>query len=310
MSEMHSTDIAENGAARSDSLMPGMFKRRLATTAFLAAMGPVGAALVSSRADAQTITDTDILNFALNLEYIEAEFYLRAISGQGLSASDITGTGTAGTVNGGTIVPFTTPLFAQYAANIARDEQQHVRFLRSTLGSAAVARPLIDLAGGFQGAAVAAGIATAATPFNPFADQVSFFLGAFIFEDVGVTAYAGAAALIQNKSYLAAAASILAVEGYHGGLIRTVLGQVGFAAAYDAQAISTLRAVASKANIDQGVVFPSNGFINIAPTDGNGLAFQRTTAQVINVVTNGGQGKGGFLPNGFNGNITSGVVPG
>ena len=276
--------------------------------AFLSTLGPIGEALVNPAKAQSAISDTDILNFALNLEYIEAEFYLRATTGQGLSASQVTGTGTPGGVNGGSAVPFTTPLFAEYAQNIAVDENNHVNFLRSALGSAAVARPLVDLAGGFQGAAVAAGIATASAPFNPFGDQVSFFLGAFIFEDVGVTAYAGASALIQNKAYLSAAASILAVEGYHGGLIRTVLGQLGFSAAFDTQAISNLRAQLSKANDDQRVIYPNNGFVNIAPADGNGLAFQRTTNQVVNVVTGGGGGKGGFLPNGFNGNITSGAV--
>ncbi len=283
---------------------------KVATT-FLAGLGPVGAAIAAasvvgaSAAQAQTITDVDILNFALNLEYIEAEFYLRATTGVGLSNADITGTGTLGGVNGGagTPVPFTTALYAQYAQNIAVDELSHVRFLRSALGSAAVARPLIDLAGGFQGAAVAAGIATAATPFNPFADQISFFLGAFVFEDVGVTAYAGAAALIQNKAYLSAAASILAIEGYHGGLIRTVLGQAGGAVPFDTQAIANLRSQASGAVTDAGVLIPSNGFINIAPVDGNALAYRRTTTQVLNIVSNGGGGRGGFVPNGFNGTI-------
>ena len=166
-----------------------------------------------------------------------------------------------------------------------------------------MSRPLIDLAGGFQGAAVAAGVTSPSVQFNPFADQISFFQGAFIFEDVGVTAYAGAAALIQNKTYLSAAASILAIEGYHGGLIRTVLGQVGGAVPFNTQAIANLRSNASNMVDDVGVLIPSNGSLNIAPTDGNGLAFRRTTTQVINIVTNGGQGKGGFLPNGFNGNI-------
>ena len=273
--------------------------------AFLGAMGPVGAAIVGStpaHAQVQTFSDVDILNFALNLEYIEAEFYLRALNGQGLQPNEITGVGQLGTVNGGTIVPFTTPLLAQYLANIANDEQTHVRFLRSALGSAAVARPAIDLAGGFQSAAVAAGITTNAVQFNPFADQVSFFQGAFIFEDVGVTAYAGAAALIQSKNYLTAASSILAVEGYHGGLIRYVLGQLGATVAFNTQAIANLRSQLSGILDDAGVLLPTNGYVNIAPVDNNGLAYRRTFNQVINVVTGGGP-KGGFLPNGFNGNI-------
>ena len=53
------------------------------------------------------ITDTDIFNFALNLEYLEAEFYLRAVTGSGLSAADA-GTN-PGTVTGGAAVPFKTP---------------------------------------------------------------------------------------------------------------------------------------------------------------------------------------------------------
>jgi len=89
---------------------------------------------------AQAVPEVDVLNFALNLEYLEANFYQVAVNGAPLSSSD-TGTG-AGTVSGGSKVTFSNSLLAKVAAEIAQDELLHVRFLRSALGSAAVPNPI------------------------------------------------------------------------------------------------------------------------------------------------------------------------
>lgn len=242
------------------------------------------------------ITDPDILNFALNLEYLEAEFYLRAATGAGLSDADAGPN--AGNVTGGAQVPFKTPALQQYALEIANDELAHVRFLRSALGSAAVSRPEIDLSSSFNAAAMAAGIGSS---FNPFGDENSFIVGAFTFEDVGVTAYHGAAGLLSNKTYLSAAAGIMAVEAYHAAEVRTLLAYLGGNYLTYANQISALRAAAGGGN----EVSVSGS--TIVAADNNSIAFDRTTDQVLHIVylnaSAGEIGAGGFFPQGLNGNI-------
>ncbi|WP_224401179.1 ferritin-like domain-containing protein [Pseudonocardia sp. ICBG1034] len=63
-----------------------------------------------------------VLNFALNLEYLEAEFYLRALTGNGLKDSQIDGKGDLGGVTGGYMVSFETKLGRQHAEEIARED--------------------------------------------------------------------------------------------------------------------------------------------------------------------------------------------
>ena len=261
---------------------------------------------VSAHAQVATVTDADILNFALNLEYLEAEFYLRAATGQGLAASNTSGSvGTQGTVTGGSMVPFSSPGIAAYAQRIAVDEQTHVIFLRTVLGSAAIAEPTIDLSTSFTTLALAAGLISAGQTFNPFADDVSFLLGSYIFEDVGVTAYAGAAALITNKTYLTAAAGILGTEAYHAGAIRTLLSDLGAGTVTDA--ISMLRATLSGEADDTGTLLQDPGYTNaydFVPNDTNGLVYRRTTRQVLNIVYGAPNATSGlFFPNGLNGTI-------
>jgi hypothetical protein len=219
----------------------------------------------SAASTVTTFSDTDILNFALNLEYLEANFYYLAAFGTNISTANplyptgamvqgITGTGTQGTVTvkASPKVPFATLQVASYAVETAIEEGKHVAFLRSTLGNLAVAQPQIDLMTSFNTLASVAGIGPA---FDPFASDANFLIGAYIFEDVGVTAYHGAAPLISTtstgKTYLAAAAGILAVEAYHAGLVRTTINaldptnSLGYQTL--TQKISTVRATLAQA---------------------------------------------------------------
>ena len=288
-------------------------RRRFLKVASAAGLGVVGAsaaaALTGPAADAATeaansVSDAAILNFALNLEYLEAEFYSNAVHGHGL-ADDLThGSGRRGRVKGGARVPFTSKRVHQIAYEIAKDELDHVKFLRSALGSAAVSRPNINIKESFTAAAQAAGLIKKDQTFDVYANEDNFLLGAFIFEDVGVTAYKGAAPLISNKTYLSAAAGILAVEAYHAATVRTELLDRGLGAASDA--ISKARdSLDGPGNDDQGVI--RHGRANIVPTDSNGLVYGRSTGHVLNIVylTPKKATSGGFFPHGVNGSINT-----
>jgi hypothetical protein len=330
-----------------------LYEKGLSRRNFLAGAGALGAAsVIAGCSDSGTTTtttppaipakytDNDILNFALNLEYLEAEFYLYAATGAGLTAADTSGTatgvvgvaGTAGATTGGSASLKLTGLTTaqQNIVNeIAADELAHVRFLRSALGNAAVAKPAIDLTF-FAPLAVAAKIpgttATGATAFSPFVSFDAFLLGAFIFEDVGVTAYSGAAPLISvagvTGGLLSAAAGILAVEAYHAGYVRTsITGRAinatatTYATIANANLVSALRATLGggnetsltlpTANIASSAVVTSPIYASsiVAATTANAIAFARTTDQVHHIVYGSatvGVNKGGFFPNGTN----------
>ncbi len=288
-------------------------RRNFLRAAGLAGLGTVGAAAAistsagaASAADAP-ISDGAILNFALNLEYLEAEYYLRATTGQGLPDNLTTGTKALGGVTGGSQVPFKAgSTVAKYAKEIAADELAHVKFLRSALGSAAVARPKINFTDAFSAAAQAAGVVKAGESFDPFKDETSFLLGAYIFEDLGVTAYKGGAPLISSKDYLGAAAGILAVEAYHAGLVRRSIYNLGIDVAVIANKISDARdSLDGKDDIDQGVLAgnPKAYRANLVPADKDAIAYSRSPQQVHNIAylnPASGVTKGGFFPDGTN----------
>jgi len=290
----------------------------------VAAAGGMAALGMASSAQAQAApTDLDILNLALNLEYLEAQFYAVAATGNGLPDNLLGGNvGTRGNATGGRQALLTDRAVIQYAREIAEDERNHVIALRAALGSAAVAQPTIDISPAvFTAAAVASGVDLSGSggTFDPYASDNNFLIGAYIFEDVGVTAYKGAAPLLASADIVDAAAGILAAEAFHAGIIRAALYRRGVEAPVlrtIADRISngrdTLDGTAESAGPPQRVNDDDQGIspsgtapslvANIVPTDGNGIVFSRTAEQVHNIVylTPRQATSGGFFPAGTN----------
>jgi len=305
-------------------------RRKLLTLGATSLAGMVlGAALPEKAHAATTYTDNDILNFALNLEYLEANFYYQAAFGTTIDVANAASTaagaplitlnqtvGTKGTVTGGSKVSFTTVQVGSYAVETAVEEGKHVAVLQSALGSLAVAQPAINIAAGTPGAfgtLANAALIPGGASFSPYASDAAFLVGAYVFEDVGVTAYHGAASLLTSAANLSVAAGILGVEAYHAGLIRTSISYMDPTNAgigSYTNLISSLRATLAKQGLlgvapstydanpdDYGLATVSTSLAGsgsvtstrLTDADGtNVIAFARNTTQVLNIVTGGG----------------------
>lgn len=184
-------DAIAKGAATSGLVMAGL---RLGTV-------PAALAALSTSAFGQSRLPTTVigvLNFALVLEYLEAEFYNRGVAATGLiPAADRT--------------IFTT---------IQGHENTHVEYLKTTLGASARPKPTFDYS---------YGNGSGTGPFaDVFTNYNTFKAVAQAFEDTGVRAYKGqAATLLPYKDVLQAALTIHSVEARHAAEIRRLRGNFG-----------------------------------------------------------------------------------
>ena len=273
-----SSTAAESAAQFAAERSSSLIKRRH----FLAGIAAVSAgALAGCSSDGPVVLPTvtpsvvDVLNFALNLEYLEASFYLFVTTGSGLSATDM-GTG-AGTATGGAQVAFTSPIVASAASQLAKDELSHVEFLRSTItavGGTPVSMPNLNLAAG-----------------GTVNSDATFLAAARQLEGVGTSAYIGGSAyLATSTTALTYAAQILHLEAQHEGLLRKLCIDLG---------------VTSPAADTQDLPPTAAQVFNTNPT--TGLTPARTTSQVLQIVYAApgatGVSAGGFFPNGLNGAI-------
>lgn len=247
-----------------------------------AALATVAGGSEASAQTGATPPITDVLNFALNLEYLEANFYLYVSTGSGLS-STLNGNGVAVQGAPGKLTLDANTLAVCQA--LAQDEVNHIADLRSavtSLGGTPIPQPLINLA--------ANGAVTT---------QAQFLAASRQFTALGGSAYVGSAQLlVSNPAILTTASQILAAEGQHAGV-------VGY--------LCVTKGVLSPAIDAQDVPPTQSNYFTVDAV--NALSPSRNTSQVLGVAyaiskaatttPAAGVTMGGFFPNGFNGNVKS-----
>ncbi len=194
-------EISAAVAARSREIHHGA--ATTSGTAALLALGSIPIALGALARDVygQTPSDVlDVLQFALLLEHLEAEFYSRAVAATGLIPTE------------------DRTIFSTIAAH----ETTHVQALQALItakGASPIAKPAFD----FTAKGALPGFAFAAGQYETFKAL------AMAFEDTGVRAYKGQAArLISDKAALSAALSIHSVEARHAAEVRRLRGKKGW----------------------------------------------------------------------------------
>jgi len=252
-------------------------RRAFARAALASGAWAAVASVLERAADAQSLSDEDVLNFALLVEYVDTEYFTMATYGRRLEEVGIpvTGRGRQGPTVGGGAVSLSGAVRV-LAEHLTVDEQGHVLTLRQALGSAAIAKPTINLEAMGTG----------------FRNQGEFLTMARAFEDVGMSAYAGGAPMLKNVAALATTARIALAEAQHAGAVRYAVAQANMS-------------VPQLDPVDVPPLGSPNG--RLFQVVNQGLASVRTPGQVLAILFGNsapGTDRGGFLPDGANGTIT------
>ncbi len=233
----------------------------------------------------------DVLNFALNLEYLEANLYI-SVSG----SAPLTGQFGAGAPITG--APGKLNLDAQTQAtfeNLALDETHHIEVLHGIilqLGGTPIVQPAIDY--------------TLGGKMN-ITTQAQLLAVTRQFTSVGASAYSGVAQyLVGNALVLTGAGQILGAEAQHMGGVNFLCDMQGVVS----PKVDTLDYPPVAPNTEYFVLTP-----NDALTTGPSLGPIRTPQQVLGIVYGvstattttppAGTTSGGFFPKGLNGNVKS-----
>lgn len=263
-------------------------------------------------------TDVNSIEFPLNLEFLEAEFFLWSALGYGLdkAAPELVSGGPAPV---GAQKANLDPLVREIIEEFAYQEVGHIRAIKATVPG--FPRPQLNLtAANFATIMNAALNTTLTPPFNPYANSVNYLLASYVIPYVGLVGYVGTNPNLHSRTAKRLIAGLLGVESGQDAVIRSLLYEklfekvtpYSYTVAEFTDRISILRNNLGHAGIaDEGLFVPlalgAEGKVkgNILAADEYSLSYGRSPAQILRIVYASGNesSPGGFYPRGANGKI-------
>ncbi|KAG4174349.1 hypothetical protein ERO13_A11G115600v2 [Gossypium hirsutum] len=267
--------------------------------------------------------DRDQVQFALNLEFLEAEFFLYGALGTGLD--DIAPSlALGGPPPVGGRKANLDPVIRTIIEEFAYQEIGHLRAITESVGG--VPRPRLNIsAGAFATLLDQAMNTTLSPPFNPYTNSLNYLLASYVIPYVGLVGYVGTIPNLVGRTNRALAASLLGVESGQDAVIRTLLylranetvKPYGVTVAGFTDRISEIRNRLGRCGMkDEGLIVPmqlgaeNRTTSNILSADADSLSYSRTQAEILRIIYGTGDESrpGGFLPDGGRGRIAMGFL--
>ncbi|XP_073225584.1 ferritin-like catalase Nec2 [Cicer arietinum] len=263
--------------------------------------------------------DSDHIEFALNLEYLEAEFFLYGSSGHGLDVVAPKLAEGGPSPIGGKLAELSPIVHSKIKLFV----DPFCRAIKSAVKG--FPRPLLDLSkSSFAKVMDSAFGRPLVPPFDPYANDINFLLASYVIPYVGLTGYVGANPLLVYYTSKQLVGGLLGVESGQDAVIRTLLYQADnqklLVKPYDVSVaeftnrISTLRNKLGHGGLkDEGLVVSkkqgSEGSVsgNILAGDKYSLSYPRTPQEILRIVYGSGNESvpGGFYPHGGKGHIAT-----
>ncbi|KAL7123734.1 hypothetical protein ABFS83_14G002500 [Erythranthe nasuta] len=287
-------------------------------TVFLLLLRLSSALKQDSGSDKLPKSDIDLLEFPLNLEYFEAEFFSWGALGGGLDtfAPNLTMGGPSPI---GARKARLSPLIKDIIAQFALQEFGHLRAIQKTVPG--FPRPLLNLSAESFATVMNNAFEKPLQPsFDPYANDINYLLASYVIPYVGLTGYVGANPKLKSPTSKRLVAGLLGVESGQDAVLRTLLYQRAFVKVYPYEftvaeftdRISSLRNKLGKKGLkDEGLIVKpvqgAEGRIsgNVLAGDQDSLSFDRTPEEILRIVYGSGNENqpGGFYPKGGDGRI-------